>query len=367
MSTQRTVHKILSVTEGEALRLLEAFLVTEQRSFSRVSLKIDHPSKELVVAAKDRLSKAAVRFLFAGANRDITVLRDGQRIEGRLWDEALNQGFVLRFTEHSYQFWLGACKQLALLNDINATKPKKTVRGVFAEDSTVEPGTGDWIFFHLVHSNLGKFGLTLELQNTITKRLRQSSPLLGLFLLERDALESDILKSMKLLVQPSAIRILECMEERLIAAWEAEISRLYAVSGTAEQLAARWTIVTRVLRSYLDALNDAGRLDLSLSVLRTMLSLMKKTFSQGATAIRSRVAAQAGVKNLQQRDLVVNAIAACLSLATWVYQQRDFLAAQRYGDDRYGEAQLFVRRVDVFSSSRAEVDTLVRALSGTIG
>ena len=369
MSTQKSPRTILNVTEGEALRMLEALLVPEQRGFSKTVLKLEAPSEALLAAVKDRLSKAAVRFLFAGANKDSLVLRQGQRVEGRLWDAHMNEGFELRFTEGSYLFWLGACRQFALLGSLDGIgkQKKKLVRGVIAEDSTLLTGTGDWIFFYLVYLGIEKYGLALDPLQALINRLRAASPLLSLFVLERSAIEGDLGRVFRLLTKPSAIRILECIEERLVASWEAELSQLYAQQGTAEQLTLRWTNATRVLRSYLDVLNEAGRLDLSLSVLRLMLALQKKAFAQGPGAVRSRIASLGGVKTLQQRDSVVNAIAGCLSLATWVYQQRDLLAAQRYGDERYQEAQLFVRRVDVFSSRRVEIDTLTRALSGIIG
>ena len=373
MNTQKSPRTILSITEGEALRMLESLLVAEQRSFPKLALKLEVPTQALMTAVKDRLAKAAVRFLFAGANKDNLVLRQGQagnqRVEGRLWDPQMNEGFALRFTEGSYLFWLGACRQFALLGSLDGIgkQKKKLVRGVIAEDPTPLTDTGDWIFFYLAYLGIEKYGLALDPLQAIIKRLRAASPLLNLFVLERDAIEGDIIRTFRLLTKPSAIRILECIEDRLVASWEAELSLLYAQSGTAEQLAQRWSNVTRVLRVYLDVLNETGRLDLSLPVLRLMLLLQKKTFSQGPSAVRARIASLGGVKNLQQRDGVVNAIASCLSLATWVYQQRDLLAAQRYGDERYHEAQLFVRKVDVFSGSRVEIDTLTRTLSGIIG
>jgi hypothetical protein len=369
MNTQKRVQTILSITEGEALRMLEALVVPEQRSFPRTVLKLETPTEALMGAVKDRLSKAAVRFLFVGANKDSIVLRDGHRVEGRLWDPHMNEGFSLRFTESSYQFWLGACKQFAQLGSLDGIgkNKKKLVRGVMAEDSTLLTDTGDWIFFYLAYLGIEKYSLALDPLQALNKRLRAASPLMSLFVLERDAIEGDIVRTFRSLTAPSAIRILECIEDRLASSWEMELSQLYTQPGTAEQMAQRWTTVTRVLRAYLDALNEAGRLDLSLSVLRLMLALQKKTFSQGASAVRARIASMGGIKNLQQRDNVVGAIAACLSLATWLYQQRDMMAAQRYGDDRYHEAQLFVRKADVFSSSRVEIDTLVRSLSGIIG
>jgi hypothetical protein len=374
MSTQKRPRTILNFTEGEALQMLEALLVAEQKSFPKLALKLEVPTEALMSAVKDRLAKAAVRFLFVGANKENIVLRQGlsqvgQRVEGRLWDPHLNEGFELHFTEGSYLFWLGACRQFALLGSLDGSgrQKKKLVRGVIADDSTPLTDTGDWIFFYLVYLGIEKYGLALDPLQAIIKRLRAASPLLNLFVLERDAIEGDIIRTLRLLTKPSAIRILECIEDRLVASWEAELSQLYAQSATAEQLTQRWSNVTRVLRAYLDALNEVGRLDLSLSVLRLMLALQKKAFSQGPSAVRARVASLGGVKNLQQRDSVVNAIASCLSLATWIYQQRDLLAAQRYGDERYQEAQLFVRKVDVFSGSRVEIDTLTRALSGIIG
>ena len=47
---------------------------------------------------------------------------------------------------------------------------------------------------------------------------------------------------------------------------------------------------------------------------------------------------------------------------------RDVLAMERYGDDRYEEAQVFLRMyADEYAPSRAAVETLYRGLTGAVG
>lgn len=364
-----TQRPFLSLSEGNALRILEALLDPEQRRYPNVVARVERPSPALLALAKDRLSKTCARYLLAnGGWREGSFLRDGQRVTGRLWDAPLNDGFSLRFTALSVQFWLGAARGFAQLTGSQGTGRYR--RKMLSEILPAEapPGdTGDWIVFALAAQSLPKFQLSQDPAEVLGKRLRASSPLLALLELWTDVNEADTLARLRLLVAPSGARIVECLDERLSIAWGTQLRRAYELPQTAALVSAQVSVSVGVLAVYLRALEEAKRLDLAGPLLRTISYATTRLFAD-PRAIWERLLRLPGIATLRQRDELVRPFVRLSELGLRLARLRSELAASGYGEPRYPEAQRYLRLFDEqLAPSLGAVEALNQAFSDTLG
>ena len=115
----------VSVQEGHALEVLD--LLCRGRAL-RINAKepLTRPRPELTEVAGRRIAASILRVLVEGGRRERTVLRDGRRVDGRIWDRELLRDFSLRFSAASYTLWIELTNRL----------------GALARDSQVGEGTG---------------------------------------------------------------------------------------------------------------------------------------------------------------------------------------------------------------------------------
>lgn len=363
--------------EGAALSVLDALLGLSRVDTTRGLNEWTSVRPELATVAMRHIAVACVRYMVReGGYRERALLRDGRRASGRIWDGAQSLNFSPRFTRATYDFWVGAARAIpalsAALRDTSGPesegkrKHRRMVRDLVSIDGT---RSGDWLFFALVRQNLGQFVLDAEDRSTLEKRLRRASPLVTAMDLEGlEETEPAIAERLSALMVGPDARIVECLDRTLEAAWTARADEAYAMRANAELISARWRTHAKVLRAYVSAADAAGRSDLLRPVLRFLVTLTTRTLREGGAALRTRAAQLPGVRSLAVRDEVVNAMADLVYVSTQVQRLRDVLAMERYGDDRYEEAQVFLRMyADEYAPSRAAVETLYRGLTGAVG
>lgn len=365
----------LTADEGAALAVLQALLGRARADAVRAGVRPEPLRAELVTVGARHLAVAAMRYLVEGGGyRERPVLRGGVRKAGRAWDGDLADGFAPRFTDASRRLWLEAAAHLpelaarpsgATADADGERRHRRTLRDMVAVKDT---DTGDWIFFALAAQSLPSFRLAPQDAQSLVRKLRQGSPLAMLLGLDGEGTEPELAAQLAPLFAPPTVRILECVEDRLVAAWLSEADTAWATRNDPAAKTARWTVLGRVLHAYVDAADAARRLDLTRPVMRLARGLVAATFKAGGDATRAAVSGLPGVRTVRERDDLLGAIAWVTELGPRLLRLREVLAAERYGDERYAEAQVFVRMADdALAPARRRLDDLARALGGVVG
>lgn len=366
----------LSAEEGDAIRVLDA-LLGFARAESAVPVNI-HPVREaLLTAGASRIRAAVLRFLVEdGGFRERQVLRKGRRVLGRAWSPELGGALRLEYTTATETLWLECARNLPTLvtakgqgQSQGASEGDRKHRRMLRDMvTTAHTASGDWIFYAMVQRNLSGFQLSLEDQNNLTRKLRQGSPLATLFALDSDLTGSELRGRLGRLCEPSVVRVVECLEDRLAEAWMSVVSAAWSRYDTAAARTTRWNTLARVLSGWIDAIDDARRMDLARPALKLFARVTRETFARGGEAVRAELSNVGWVRTMKEREDLLAAVGAFVAVATGLLQRRDTLAMERYGDDRYDEAQIYLRDVsELLAPSRRGIEGVARALSDSIG
>jgi hypothetical protein len=124
----------------------------------------------------------------------------------------------------------------------------------------------------------------------------------------------------------------------------------------------------RALEASIAAADAAERRDLLRPMLRALAALPSRVLTGGGEAVRKRVVSLQGWTSIKERDEMLSVVRAVCELGARMQRVREACVLERYGDDRYEEAQLFLRAfAEEFAERRAALDDLARALSNTVG
>ncbi len=374
LPTTVTREGMLTVAEGRALAMLDALLGTGRADAPRENVALKSVRRELLDVAAQRIAVTVVRWIVeAGGYRTRQVLREGRRVSGRAWDSHLGAGFRPEFTAATSRLWLEAARSLPGIAarqpaDVQpATDGERRHRRVL-RDMVETEGTrsGDWVFFAMVQQSLGGFRLLPDDLRALGMKLRLASPVATLMAPEPDDLPS-LRARLGPLASTSAARIMECAEDRVAAAWTALGRAAWETREPPGKVGARWTALGRVQRAWLDVTDGARRLDLARPVAKAARALVTRTVGGDGESARKRLAGTPGVRNIRDRDELLAAVAGALEPGVALLRRRDEMAGERYGDERYDEAQVFVRDVDeILGPCRREILGVARALSGEI-
>jgi hypothetical protein len=224
------------------------------------------------------------------------------------------------------------------------------------------------VFYAIAHTSLASFGLSDRDLGDLRRLLCAGSPLATL-LWPDGALRAEGLRGhLRRLINERNARIVECVEGRLSAAWSSYAARAWRARFGAEQLRTSWSALGSTLNTWLDVLDETQRLDLARPLLYFSRAIFHGPFAEGGEAVRERLANTPGLTSLQQRDALFASVASVVDVGVRLLRVRDLLATERYGDDRYEEAQLYVRDADrVLTPLRRQVESVARALTGTLG
>jgi hypothetical protein len=367
----------LTADEGDALAVLDALLGFGRADAVRGAVDIGAPRPEFSRLAARHIAVAVARWLTeGGGHRERSVLRADRRESGRVWDESLIGDWAPTFSKSSVDFWLGAARNLPALDAERAAIASdgpgaRKKRRVLKEILPVSDGgrDGDWVFFYMAHRAVPGFALAPEDERQVLRALRKASPLAGLFALDlqedRDTIAAE---RVSWLFAPGTVRVLECAQDRLARAWEQSLLSLWSRNDTVSNLLPLWKAANRALGAYVAAADSARRCDLLRPLLRMLAAIPAKVIVGGGDAARARVVALSGWTSIKERDEMLASVRAVTDLGARMNRLREQFVLERYGDDRYEEAQLFLRAfAEEFAEKRARLDDLSRGLSNTVG
>ena len=287
--------KSVSRFEANLLRILRFFLkqTPAEQAMRLVNDRLDRPPCLTAVAielVKDSLAKGCVLYLVrAGAWKRDRFLRAGEPKFGRLWDRSPIERIALEFSRHVLEFLMW----------ITAVKPKeeRTVFSVEDEEQTA----ADRLLFFLAYE-------ALRADGELAKRLR-GFPAFGENALVWLAYPNDFAGDANAAVptfdvwfaEPGST-ILESLQPMLETRW-LEIERSKGLIGDWTALSQHGQVQGRLLDTFTQAANNAGRRDLVRFLLSTMARVlstpdMAPTFwtgglqGAGPTRLADRLATQ---------------------------------------------------------------------------
>lgn len=380
----------LSAVEGDALRVAEV-LVGKHRGALPPRIPLEAPSPELCEAVGRTIAASCMQLLLSSGGAELrTVLRDEsspsaptsarptmRRRTGRLWDRELNDMFEVRFGGASRSFWVATTNKLVPLAHRQRRPSNPSEAAVTRDDrkivKEVAPdafdGVGDLLFLALAHENAAALGLPPALEDALRHALRTASPLALLQAPDDPDIDERAMRgSLHTLTAPAPIRCIECLDKMLVDSWLVRFRMAVIHSGDRDELMGRLRAFARVLRTWVQLLDGAGRTDLSRSVVRFLADLPVRGLPSGLD-IRNHCLRLRGTSSIAQRDEALRALAEVLDVRLLLDDVRARLRGERYGDDRFEEAQLFLRMMDADmpAERRGPLDAMARTVSGAVG
>ncbi len=359
------------VAEGRALDVLATLLGRGRPALVTVAARFDAPRRELLEAGARRIASSVGQFLaFEGGYRERTVLRDGRRVSGRVWSPSLGEGFAPRYTLASRSLWLNAAASIPTLTGLDASPEAARKAARLAEGLVEATGTasGDWVFYAIAHASVRAFRLTTFDETTLQRRLREGSPLATLLYAEDAAPRESLRDRLRRLLAPESARAVECIEGRLARSWTRRAAQSWEARLAPDELTRRWGNLGVTLHAWLDALDLARRMDLARPLLGFAKQLVRGPLSEGGEAVRDALTRAPGLRSIRDRDALLAAVSSVADVGARLLRRREELAGERYGDERYEEAQVYLRDADAaLTPSRRKVEGVARALSGVLG
>jgi hypothetical protein len=367
----------LNAVEGEALRVAELIVGHGRSGMLPPSIELGaSPRPELLEAVARTFAASTMTFLLRGGRPPRTVLRGARRRSGRLWDPSLNDGFDLRFSRATHDLWLQLVRTVVPVahrkrrpSSPEQAAPTRDDRRIVRDASNRNAeSTGDFVLLALAHENAAHFGLPQSLEEVLRQGLRRASPLALLFGLDDPTLEKDEVRPrIAALIAPGPMRVLECLDDALCDAWCNRFRYALLHAENLEQFTLRMRGFAFVLQTYADAMDRAHRTDLLRVVARFLAAVPRRGIPQGLD-VRNHCLRIPGVTSMADRDNALGAILAVLDVRVAVDELRRRLMNERYGDDRYEEAQVVLRMIEEeLDPHRAGLDELARAVSGVVG
>ncbi len=357
--------------EGHGLDVLARLLGASDVGMALQGVTLADPHPALLEAGAQRIARACVAWLTVDDGwRERAVLRDGTRARGRLWDAHLTGDFSLRFTAAPRDFWLRAARVLPELSSLDsaAAKPARRLSRLLSTlDGADRRAAGDVVFFAIVCDALRSFRLTAVDEGALVRGLCAASPLASLQRPDATVSRDELRARFAALLDPACVRAVECVGGRLVARWNRAFEDTLRTTAPAPEQTARWRALADTLHAWLDTLDGALRMDLSDALARHAAWVFNGPFNGGVEAARAAVAASVRLRDLTERDALLAAVSDVCGLYARLLKRRDALALERYGDDRYDEAQAFVREADRWLTPlRARVDGVARAFAPVI-
>ncbi len=363
------LHLTLPIGEADVAIVAE-LLVGKNRGarFWQAPSPSSSPSPSLRLAVARVLSVGCLRFLLAvGGERERTVLRHGRRQRGRLWDAHLNVDVDPSFSPMAFSLvWNLATTVLPLAlgrgEKSSLAELSRDERTTLKRALTLPARTAfDHVWCALALENCAALRLPDAVDVAVRRNLSASSPLCAL-LAPDDPDRADV--DVAALLAPSVVRLLEVTDSAIAAAFVRSLKQIWTRSLDAVEFAARCQAFTRLLLALVGAFDAHQRLDLLGPVAR-LLAAVPVVLPHDA---RARLLQRPGVTTMADRDRVVAALQGLCDVALVLDQLRGRLQGERYGDDRYDEAQLALRVLDDdLAPHRGALATFTRALTATVG
>lgn len=358
---QQPTHR-LDEAEGYALDFAEG-LISGRWRLPPAPISLKTPRVALAAAASERIGKGALRRLTdEGGHRERAALRQGRRIRGRIWDEALNEGFRLRYTSATTDLWRMGIRVVPMMLSEEGMRPsqmRSTVRKWIKGQGT---DVGDWLVYYLLGASARRLPASALWLDEIQRRLVVGSPLCALAALQCDDDQSPH-HSLAALVSLPGARLVECLEGSLIERW------LMAL-GTAPANAPQWRGRAEALNRWLTALDEGRRLDLASGVMRLLPRWLEAVLAraphlEGPQAVAA--ALRPPTASARERQLEMAAVASIFEVGDRLLALRREMASARYGDERYEEAQLYLAGYERWlAPAQGRINATARHLRGVI-
>jgi len=364
----------LRVTPGEArgLEILDLILRGRQ-----VRIGADVPTSlrpEVVEVGAQRLLMTSMRLLVEqGGRREQTVLKDGRRVRGRLWDPGVLDELKLEFTAATHGLWLGLC---ASLEDFSRSglhagggAVRSTARVVRKVVRTRGTAPGDWLVYTLFLLNLDKTSISPELQREFRRRLTSGSPLARLFHLadpEARTLAHTV-ERLEPLMSRQSLPMCTCLADLLVDTWSSRIAAIWQASDNGD-FRVQCAMADRLLRAYLQLLRTHQRLDLAVPLMRLVGCLVSEVLPGSPDHERRRALAIHPPQTMDERDQTLLAASRLFDFIPELAQLQGELSQERYGDPRYEQAQVFLQAAEEFLDPHLlRAESLRRGLGGALG
>jgi hypothetical protein len=298
-----------------------------------------------------------------------------RRARGRLWDAALNEGFSAHFSDMPFETVWRLCTVILPLAEKRLTTARQATLAELSREerrlvTRARPPRAvtalDHVFCALAVENRAALRLPEVIDAPLRQGLVQASPLAALFCADEaraadagaDAVDVDALCA------PDLVRLLEVCDDALAASLVRRLNSVWTRAADGDDFGRRCHAIARNVQALLRALDEAGRLDLVGPVARLVAALPDELPRDA----RARLLRLPGVTTMADRDRVVAALQGVVDLGVALDDIRARLQAERYGDERYEEAQLALRVLDdSYAPRRDDVAAFSRALSGAVG
>ena len=326
------------------------------------------PSPTLRLAVARVLSIGVLRFLLSsGGDKERAVLRSGRRQRGRLWDAGLNADVAAGFSPMAFDLvWnlgtivLPLAQQRAeqsVLIELSREERRILKRAVFSPAQTAFDHA--WCVLAMEHRS--SLRLPDVVDDVVRRGLLGASPLCALFAPDEvPAADVDV----DALCAPALVRLLEVTDVALSAALQRRLRHVWSRSADGAEFITRCQTFTRTVQTLLRALDESARLDL-LGPVAALLASIPELLPKDA---RARLLQRTGVTTMADRDRCVEALQGLCDIALALDDVRFRLQDERYGDERYEEAQLALRVLDDrLTPHRPALAAFTRALSGAVG
>jgi hypothetical protein len=256
------------------------------------------------------------------------------------------EGVPLRFAASSRSLWVDGVRVLsALASPETAPRDAAALRAQWLQGEASD--TGDWVLSAMAAGALGGWRLPEAERRWALDRLRAASPLVRLLWPGAGAETQAATDALRSLVRTAAAqRVVECVEDRLAAAWTARFEALWArrdAAGAAHRRLARAgrdvvKLVDRARRGRAAGAVAPGGAGPGGGVLGGV--------GGGRGGGSGRRLDGSGVRSVAERDALREAVREAVWPGVWLLRRRDALLAEGYGGDRYVEAQVLAADVD---------------------
>ncbi len=360
--------RALRVDEAGLLTVLDALLGVRRWDVSAEHVVATTLAPDVASAGAERIAASVLRFVLEGGGTRVrTVLRDGARARARPWESSVQSGLALRYGPASRALWLAVAEALPHASSVRAKPSRRLLRAFTVGPS---PTLGDAVFFHLVARSAGEWGLRDDDVAAVRDALAERSAVARLLGVRGAGGREACAAAYGSLVVPASTWVLERLEDRVADAWTARARSLWAARRTddARERAAGWSSLAAHVDGWLDAIDAAERMDLARPALTFGAALFDGPFAAPPEELWASLARSRGTDDLAARGALLGAVASVLAVLERLGGWRDRMAAERWGDPRWAEAQVYLGAYDAtLGPLRARAAGSLRAVRGIIG
>jgi len=324
----------LSAEELISLKLLDAILTGSFLPEERPQLQ-EH-GLEFQRLASQRLQTACLRSLLQETEAR-NLLRQGRRVRLRPWERL---PAPLQFYQATEALWRRWPRPEALRRRGRQQQIKEWL--------ITGRGAGDWLVQLLLYRQLEQPWI-YEFQDLVLPQLISINPLIALAEWHR--------RDFSLLLREGYVPLIELQERFWISRWSALLKRILK-----QETKSGWILAKREgLRSWLKALEEAGRLDLLYPLLSAVAGFTTETPLWKIQKLRRSLL----MREHSERKALFSSREALLSALLELGQRAEELRGSRFGEEGYEAGQILWER-SLPEGWQAKLEAIQRVLLGVL-